>query len=299
MKIGIDLGGTKIEILALGEKSETLYQDRQPTPQGDYVATIQGIAEMVFTAEKKCGEKGSVGIGIPGCISQQTGLVKNANSVCLIGQPLDKDLSALLQRPIRVENDANCFALSEAIDGAGESMDLVFGVILGTGTGGGLVAHQRLLQGPNGITGEWGHNPLPWMNEDEQIDTHCYCGQSGCIETFLSGPGLSRDHQWVSGKDLSAEQIVASAISGDFQAQASMARYVERLSKSLASIVNIYDPHVIVLGGGLSNIDWLYEEIPKRWGKYVFSDQVLTKLRKNHHGDASGVRGAAWLYNEG
>lgn len=296
MRIGIDLGGTKIELIALNDQGETLHRQRVATPQGDYSGTIQSISELVNQTEQVLGEQGSVGIGIPGSISPATGLVKNANSVCLIGNPLDNDISEALNRPVRIENDANCFALSEAVDGAAAGESMVFGVIVGTGTGGGLVVDGKALNGPNSITGEWGHNPLPWMMEDEQIDTNCYCGKQGCIETFLSGPGMKRDHLWNTQQELSSEDIVSRAKQGDELCLATLDRYYERMAKGLASVINIFDPHVIVLGGGMSNIDSLYEEVPKRWGNYVFSDEVFTKLVKNQHGDSSGVRGAAWLW---
>ncbi len=289
MRIGIDLGGTKTEIIALDRNGAEMARRRVATPRGSYDGTIRAIRDLVEGLETELGETGSVGIGIPGTISPRTGLVKNANSTWLIGRPFDRDLETALGRPVRLANDADCFALSEASDGAGSGFATVFGVILGTGVGGGLVVHGRLVAGPNAIAGEWGHNPLPWPGDDERPGPDCYCGRRGCIETFLSGPGLARDHG--GGKD--AETVAASS---DPPAQAAMARYEHRLARALASVINVIDPHVIVLGGGLSRMTRLYDSVPRLWGEWVFSDHVETLLRPPVHGDSSGVRGAAWLW---
>jgi len=285
-RIGVDLGGTKIEALALDRGGREVFRKRVPTPRGDYSATIAAVKALVRDA----GE-GSVGIGIPGAESQATGLIKNANSTWLIGKPLRKDLEAALGRPVRLENDANCFALSEAVDGAGMGAAVVFGVILGTGVGGGIAVDGKIIRGANAIAGEWGHNPLPQPSEQDFPLPPCYCGRAGCIETYLSGPGLSRDHERRTGQRLKPEQIVSL---GD----QSLERYMERLAKALASIINVLDPDVIVLGGGMSNVARLYTEVPRLWGRHVFSDQVATRLAPPVHGDSSGVRGAAWLWND-
>jgi len=281
-RIGIDLGGTKIEAIAL-EGSREVLRKRVATPRGDYAATIEAVASLV----REMGE-GSVGVGIPGALSRVTGLVKNANSTWLIGKPLQQDLEHSIQREVRLENDANCFALSEAVDGAGKGAQVVFGVILGTGVGGGIVAHGKLLTGANAIAGEWGHNPLPAPKAEDLPLPACYCGRAGCIETYLSGPGLTRDHERATGATLRPEDIVSLA-------DEALARYEERLARSLASVINILDPDVIVLGGGMSNVTRLYTEVPRLWSRYVFSDHVATRLARNVHGDSSGVRGAAWL----
>jgi len=286
MRIGIDLGGTKIEAIALDPRGREVFRKRIPSPQGDYQATLEAVAGLV----REAGE-GTVGIGIPGSISRATGLVKGANSTWLIGKPFREDLRRHLGREVRMENDANCFALSEAVDGAGRGARVVFGVILGTGVGGGIVVDGKVLAGPNAIAGEWGHNPLPAPAGDDLPLPQCYCGRKGCIETYLSGPALSRDHQRRTGRRLSAEEIVAL---GD----ETLMRYTERLARSLASVINILDPDVIVLGGGMSNVASLYTQVPRLWGPHVFSDQVATRLEKNAHGDSSGVRGAAWLWDE-
>lgn len=298
MRIGVDLGGTKIEAVALDTSGNILARRRIATPQGDYAATLAGIAGLVFAIENELGLTGTVGIGIPGAISPASGRVKNANSTCLIGQPLDRDLEQLLARPVRVANDANCFAISEAVDGAAAGAAVVFGVIVGTGTGGGVVINGHLLTGPNAIAGEWGHNPLPWPRSDELPGHACYCGKQGCIETWLSGPGLERDFALRSGRHLSAAQIVAEAEQSGRAAEEVLQRYEDRMARSLASIINILDPDVIVLGGGMSNIARLYHHVPLLWGRYVFSDTVTTELRAPRYGDSSGVRGAAWLWNE-
>lgn len=296
MKLGIDLGGTKIEIVALDDEGGELLRRRIPTPQGDYAGTLRAIADLVHQVEAALGQAGTVGIGTPGAISRATGLLKNSNSVHLNGQPIVQDLEALLQRKLRISNDANCFALSEATDGAAAGAAVVFGVILGTGTGAGIVVNGHVLTGANGIAGEWGHNPLPWPEGAELPGPACYCGRHGCIETFLSGPGMSGDHQRVSGEKLDAATIVARAASGDATCDLTLQRYENRLVRSLAHVINILDPDVIVLGGGMSNIERLYENVPRIWGRYVFSDRVDTRLVRNRFGDSSGVRGAAWLW---
>lgn len=298
MRIGIDLGGTKIEILALDDHGREVHRRRVPTPREDYDGTVRAIAGLVDAVEAAHGPA-SVGIGIPGAVSPLTGLVKNANSVWLIGRPLGDDLARALKRQVRLANDANCFALSEAVDGAAAGAGVVFGVIIGTGTGGGLVVQGRVLTGANAIAGEWGHNPLPWPDDAERPGPPCYCGRRGCIETFLSGPGLARDYEVAAGEALAVPDIVERAVRGDGCAEATLARYERRLAKALASVVNIVDPDVIVLGGGLSRIDRLYHRVPDLWGEYVFSDVVATRLVPPRHGDASGVRGAAWLWPPG
>ncbi len=298
LRIGVDLGGTKIEIIALDPKGAELYRNRVATPQGDYRATLNTIAGLVNTVEQKLAARGSVGIGTPGAISQATGRLKNSNSVCLNGQPLLMDLETLLARPVRISNDANCFALSEATDGAAAGAAVVFGVIVGTGTGAGIVVHGRVLDGPNSIAGEWGHNPLPWPRANELPGAACYCGQQGCIETFLSGPGIVRDHEHATGMRCEVKEIVARAAQGDAACDATLQRYEDRMARALAHVINILDPHIIVLGGGLGNIARLYDHVPRLWGKYVFSDRVDTRLVAPKFGDASGVRGAAWLWND-
>lgn len=298
LRIGVDLGGTKIEIVALDETGNQRLRRRVPTPQGDYPATLATIAALVDAAESELGERGSVGVGIPGAESAGSGLIKNASSTCLIGQPLRDDLQDLLQREIRVANDANCFALSESIDGAGQGAEVVFGVILGTGVGGAIVVRERVLTGANRIAGEWGHNPLPYPDEETRPPPRCYCGRQGCVETWLSGPSLAADHARHGGSALTAKAIAARADAGDADCAATLSRYHRRLAKSLAQVINIVDPTVIVLGGGLSNIDSLYTAVPALWGEYIFSDQVHTQLRRHQHGDSSGVRGAAWLWND-
>ncbi len=296
IRIGIDLGGTKIEVIALDNQGETLARERLPTPQGDYAATVQTVADLIYGIEQRLGSQGSVGIAMPGALSPATGLIKNANSVCLIGQPLDHDLSAVLHRPVKLSNDANCFALSEAVDGAAAGEKIVFGVIIGTGTGGGIAINQQVLTGLNGIAGEWGHNPLPWVQTEELPGPLCYCGKHGCIETFLSGPGMARDYQTTTGKSLSPPDIVILAEAEDNPAKACLSRYADRLARGLASIINVLDPEVIVLGGGMSNIAQLYVDVPRLWRRYVFSDHVDTVLKPAKYGDSSGVRGAAWLW---
>ncbi|MBI2061149.1 MAG: ROK family protein [Nitrospirae bacterium] len=296
MRIGIDLGGTKIEAIALGGGGETLDRRRIPTPRNDYAGTVRAVVELVQGIESQVGATGTVGVGIPGIVSPATGLVKNANSTWLIGHPLDRDLSDRLDRPVRLENDANCFALSEATDGAGAGAAVVFGVILGTGVGGGIVVDGRVISGANAIAGEWGHNPLPAPRDDERPGPPCYCGRNGCIETFLSGPALENQYAERSGAHLKADEIAALAMSGNSGAVPVLSRYAERLSRALAGVINIVDPHVIVLGGGVSNIESLCDGVPRLWASHVFSDHVNTKLRRAVHGDSSGVRGAAWLW---
>lgn len=302
MRIGIDLGGTKIEAIVLDQNGEERFRRRVPAPREDYAATIGAIATLVRTAIEASGngplplQNMTVGLGAPGAISASSGLVKNSNSTWLIGKPLLQDLEQALKCPVRIENDANCFALSEAVDGAAAKANVVFGVIVGTGTGGGIVVDGKVLRGVNSIAGEWGHNPLPWPTESERPGPRCYCGQSGCIETFLSGPALARDHSSVTGQNLSGDQIGELANAGHVSVQATLARYEDRMARALASIINVLDPDVIVLGGGVSNILRLYDNVPRLWTKYVFSDEVRTRLVRAKHGDSSGVRGAAWLW---
>jgi fructokinase len=276
MRIGIDLGGTKIEGIALDDSGRELARRRVPTPRGDYGGTIDAVAALVATIESLTGQQGTVGVGMPGALSRVSGLVKNANSTCLIGRPLQDDLETALARPVRLANDANCFALSEAVDGAGRGERVVFGVILGTGVGGGIVVDGHVLEGRNGIAGEWGHNPLPLPGGDDLPLRPCYCGRAGCIETYLCGPALERE--------------------GGAADEAALARYEARLARALAGVINVLDPDVIVLGGGVSNVDRLYSNVPRLWGAHVFSDRVATRLAKHAHGDSSGVRGAAWLW---
>ena len=299
MRIGLDLGGTKIEGVALDDDGVQLARRRVATPRQDYDATLRAMVGLVRDLEAETGRRGTVGVGMPGALSPATGLVKNANSTWLIGQPLDRDLSSLLERPVRFANDANCFALSEAVDGAGAGARVVFGVIVGTGTGGGVVVERRVLTGPNAIAGEWGHNPLPWPREGEWPGPPCYCGKTGCVETFLSGPGMARDHLEATGEPLTAPEIAARAESGDAAATATLARYEERLARALAVVLNVLDPDVVVLGGGMSQIARLYESVPRRWQEWAFSDRVDTVLKPPVHGDSSGVRGAAWLWGPG
>ena len=289
MRIGVDVGGTKIEAIALDSAGEIVARRRIATPRGDYDGTLDAIAGLVRDLDSASNAR--VGVCMPGALSPATGLIKNANSTWLIDRPFDKDLARVLDRPVRLNNDANCFTLSEATDGAGAGGRVVFGVILGTGVGGGIVVNGAPLTGPNAIAGEWGHNPLPWPRDDERPGPECYCGRSGCIETFLSGPGLARDHRAATGEDVTPEVIVARA--GD-----TITRYTERLARALAHVINLLDPDVIVLGGGLSNIVTLYDVVPALWSDSVFSDHVATRLVRNSHGDSSGVRGAAWLWPE-
>ncbi len=296
MRIGIDLGGTKIEAIALDAVGNILIRKRIATPQGDYAGTVGAVAGLVRSMENELGRSATVGVGIPGALSPANGLVKNANSTCLIGRPLDRDLGAALGREVRLANDANCFAVSEATDGAAAGAAVVFGVIVGTGTGGGIVVHGRPLAGANAIAGEWGHNPLPWPRAEELPGPSCYCGKRGCIETWLSGPGLAGAFERETGERQEAPAIVARAAAGDAAAEAVLQRYEDRMARALASVINLLDPDVIVLGGGISNIERLYANVPRRWGRYVFSDRVDTRLVPPLHGDSSGVRGAAWLW---
>ena len=328
MRLGIDLGGTKIEIIVLGNGGEVLLRDRVATPQGDYKATLDAVAGLVATTEARVGADGTVGVGIPGAESLGSGLIKNANSTCLIGKPLKRDLQVLLRREVRIANDANCFALSEAVDGAGAGARVVFGVILGTGVGGGIVVDGKVLTGANAIAGEWGHNPLAgaWENHPPiplpeeggdvcsphsgsmfvgnvalrrpggDVPQTCYCGRKGCVELYLSGPGLAADHRRITGADSSPATIAQSAAAGNADCEATLQRYEARLARALAQVINILDPDIIVLGGGVSNMDRLYKNVPRLWGEHVFSDQVATRLLKHRHGDSSGVRGAAWLW---
>lgn len=297
VRIGIDLGGTKIECVALDENGHEILRTRVDTPQGDYVRTIEAIARLVADAEHAAGRSGTVGVATPGALSRVTGRLKNSNSVCLNDRPLLQDLESALARPLRIANDANCFTLSEAIDGAAAGAHTVFGVILGTGVGGGIVIDRQVLDGPNGIAGEWGHNPLPRVDADDLPLPACYCGRAGCIETYLSGPGMAADHRRRTGESLLAAQIAQRAAAGEPACHATLHRYCNRLARALAGVINILDPDVIVLGGGVSNIDALYEDVPRRWGAHVFSDEVRTRLARHRHGDSSGVRGAAWLWN--
>jgi len=328
MRIGIDLGGTKTEIICLDRNNgKELYRQRVPTIRDSYDATIQTITDLVSTAEKILGTKGSVGVGIPGTVSGRTGLVKNANSVWLNGHPLDKDLEKSLKRPIRIENDANCFAVSEATDGSGAGKSVVFGVIVGTGCGGGVAINGKAQRGINSIAGEWGHNPLPYPQvfgksphglfeeapNTKDTLTHyfvdhpkiaeypgplCYCGRRGCIETWISGIGFRNDYRRVTEDEISTHDIIAAARKGEAKAIAALNRYIDRMARSLAYVINILDPDVIVLGGGMSNVQALYEEVPKAWKKYLFTDTVDTVLLPPRHGDSSGVRGAAWLWTK-
>lgn len=295
-RIGVDLGGTKIEGAAIDGSGAIRVRRRVPTPAGDYRATIEAITALVRKIEQEIGETASVGVGIPGAISPSTGLVKNANSTCLIGRPLQRDLETALGRPTRLANDANCFALSEATDGAAGGLETVFGVILGTGVGGGVVIGGRVLLGANAIAGEWGHNPLPWSGPDEIPGPPCYCGRAGCVETFLSGPALAADHHRHTGHRLTPSEIAHGAERGDALKGATLERYMDRLARGLATVINLIDPDAIVLGGGLSGITTLYQRVPVLWTRYAFSDRVVTRLLPPVHGNSSGVRGAAWLW---
>lgn len=295
IRIGIDLGGTKIEIIALNNSGKQVYKKRISTPQDDYLKTLNAIKDLVLQAESDLQKTASVGICTPGSLSPSTGLLRNSNSTCLNQKSFLKDISSLLKRDIRIANDANCFTLSEAIDGNAVNANIVFGVIIGTGCGGGIVINKTLIEGPNAICGEWGHNPLPGVQQAEF--TQCWCGKANCIETYLSGPGLSNDYFLMTGNKTKAEDIIALASQGESSASTCLNRYELRLAKSLAVIINVLDPHAIILGGGMSNIRSLYENVPNLWQQYVFSDTVTTKLQAPKHGDSSGVRGAAWLWN--
>ena len=296
MRLGVDLGGTKIEIVALDGDGTVLARERVPTPAGDYAGTIRAIRDLVAGVEARLNCRGSVGIATPGALSTQADVLKNSNSTVLNGKPLKRDLEAALGRPLRMENDANCLALSEAVDGAADGASIVFGVILGTGVGGGLVVDHKVVTGRNRIAGEWGHNPLPWPRDAERPGRACYCGKSGCIETFLSGAGLAADYLARAGQSLAAHDIAAAAARGDAHARASLDAYKDRLARGLASVVNIADPDAVVLGGGLSNIDAIYDGLHTQVARYAFSDVIETRIVRAMHGDSSGVRGAAWLW---
>ncbi|WP_411752956.1 fructokinase [Serratia sp. (in: enterobacteria)] len=299
MRIGIDLGGTKIEVIALANDGVELFRHRIATPRDDYQLTLEAICGLVKLAEEKTGQQGSVGVGIPGTLSPFTGLVKNANSTWLNGQPMDKDLSAMLQREVRLANDANCLAVSEATDGAAAGKPTVFAVIIGTGCGAGVAINGLVHAGGNGISGEWGHNPLPWLDEDELrfgAEVPCYCGKQGCIETFISGTGFATDYARLRGQALKGHEIMALVAQQDAVAELAIQRYEMRLAKSLAHVINLFDPDVIVLGGGMSNVDRLYQTVPALVKTWVFGGECETPIRKAVHGDSSGVRGAAWLW---
>lgn len=296
MRLGVDLGGTKIEAILMDKNGEISARKRIATPRGDYAQTVVAIRNLVDEVGRTAPDALPVGIGIPGTVSPATGLIKNANSTWLIGEAFDKDLEAALDRPVRLANDADCFSLSEAADGAGKGHASVFGVILGTGVGGGVVINGSLVAGPNAIAGEWGHNALPWPTPQELPGPSCYCGKSGCIETWLSGPGLERQATSAGLKGLSALDVAEQATAGNAKAEELIDQYADRLARALAGVMNILDPNVIVLGGGLSAIKQLYTLIPQKWGTHVFSDTVVTKIKPNAHGDSSGVRGAAWLW---
>ena len=301
LRLGIDLGGSKIEIIALDQAGGPLLRRRIATPQNDYLGTLMAVAGLVESVEAELGQRGSVGIGIPGAESAESGLIKNANSTCLIGQPLRRDLRALLQREIRLANDANCFALSEATDGAAAGAQIVFGVILGTGVGGGLVVSGKALSGANRIAGEWGHNPLPAPTDSDLPAPRCYCGRYGCVETYLSGPACEAEHARRTGESIDLQKISANATScdtGGLACLTTLERYSERLARALAVVINIVDPDVIVLGGGVSQVTQLYTLVPQQWSAHIFSDTVRTRLVSPLHGDSSGVRGAAWLWND-
>ncbi|EAB3091671.1 fructokinase [Salmonella enterica subsp. diarizonae] len=299
MRIGIDLGGTKTEVIALDDAGEQRFRHRLPTPREDYQQTIETIAALVDMAEQATGQTGSVGIGIPGSLSPYTGVVKNANSTWLNGQPFDNDVSRRLKREVRLANDANCLAVSEAVDGAAAGAQTVFAVIIGTGCGAGVALNGQAHIGGNGTAGEWGHNPLPWMDDDElryREEIPCYCGKQGCIETFISGTGFATDYQRLSGKALKGDEIIRLVDTQDAVAELAISRYELRLAKALAHVVNILEPDVIVLGGGMSNVERLYKTVPSLMKSFVFGGECETPVRKAQHGDSSGVRGAAWLW---
>jgi fructokinase len=298
MRIGVDLGGTKIEAIGLDEKGRILARGRVETPRDDYEATLEAIAGLVTEIEAEAQTRGTVGVGMPGAISPASGLVKNANSVWLNGQPIAEDLARLVPRPLRFANDANCLILSEARDGAAGGAQAAFGVIVGTGTGGGLFLHGHVWAGANAVAGEWGHNPLPWRGPEEWPGPPCYCGRNGCIETYLSGPGFARDYARAAGRRADPPDIVARAAKGEAEAETCLKRYEDRMARALAHVINVLDPEVIVLGGGMSNIERLYDEVPRLWSRWVFTDQVVTRLVPALHGDSSGVRGAAWLWDD-
>jgi fructokinase len=296
MLIGVDWGGTKIEAIALSPEGETLDRRRVATPKGDYAGCIAAIAELVMQLEAAAGRRGTVGVGVPGAISPRTGLIMNANSTWNIGRPLDKDLEAALGCEVRVENDANCFAVSEAVDGSGVGASVVWGVILGTGAGSGIAIDGRALGGRNRIAGEWGHNPLPRPTDDERPGPACYCGRQGCNESFVSGTGFEHDYRTRTGQALAGPEIAALMRDGDEAARATYEAYLDRLGRAMAAVINLLDPDVIVLGGGMSNLDELYDDLPARIEPHVFSDSFTTPVLKHRHGDSSGVRGAAWLW---
>ena len=297
MRIGIDLGGTKIEVIALGDQNEELFRKRIPTPGGDYQGTIDAICQLVKDAETGTGRTGTVGVGIPGTLSTVSGLVKNANSTWMNGRPFDKDLGEAMGREVRVANDANCLAVSEAVDGAAAGAKVVFAVIIGTGCGGGLAIHGQVHNGGNGVCGEWGHNPLPWPTKEEFDQNECYCGKQGCLETWISGTGFCQSYERSSGKLFKGREIVVLAEEGDARARRALTRYENRLARALSTLVNSIDPDVIVLGGGMSNVDRLYKNVPELMPQWVFGREFSTPIRKAVHGDSSGVRGAAFLWN--
>lgn len=297
MRIGIDLGGTKVEVIALGDSNEELFRKRVPTPRGDYQGTINAICGLVKDAERATGQTGTVGVGIPGTLSPVTGLVKNANSTWMNGKPFDKDLGEAVGREVRVANDANCLALSEAVDGAAAGAKVVFAVIIGTGCGGGLAINGQVHNGGNGVSGEWGHNPLPWPTKKEFDQNECYCGKLGCLETWISGTGFCKSYEKNSGQLLKGNEIVALAEEGDTLARRALTRYENRLARALSTLVNSIDPDVIVLGGGMSNVDRLYKNVPELIPQWVFGREFSTPIRKAEHGDSSGVRGAAFLWS--
>ncbi len=295
MRLGVDLGGTKIEAVVLRDDGSIAARERVPTPKDDARTIVLAVRDLVLAVERTAGERCTVGIGTPGALSKRTGLLRNSNTVVLNGHPLDREIADALGRPIRMENDANCFTLSEAMDGAAAGARVVFGVIVGTGCGGGIAIDGEVLTGPNAIAGEWGHNPLPWPSEEEQPGPACYCGKRGCLETWLSGPGFARDHAAHAGGEASAITVESLARAGDLLAIASLERYCDRLARALATVINVLDPDVIVLGGGMSNVERLYERVPELLPRWVFSDFVATRVVRPVHGDSSGVRGAAWL----
>ncbi len=298
MYIGIDLGGTKIEGIALTKDGIELSRIRVPTPPGDYQAGIEAICRLILDIEIEVGMKGTIGLGIPGAISPATGLVKNANSTWLIGQKLDQDVSHALKREVRVTNDANCFAISEAIDGAGANYNNVFAVILGTGCGAGIAIDKKVISGRHRISGEWGHNPLPWPTPEELPGNPCYCGKQGCLETYISGSSIAREHCKTTGDTITLEEIITQMRAGNISAKKTYEQFINRAARGLALVVNILDPDVIVMGGGVSNVTEIYADLPIEMSKWVFSDVFNTPVIKAEHGDSSGVRGAAWLWAE-
>ncbi len=296
IRIGVDLGGTKIEFVALERDGKELHRHRIPTPRFDYEGTVRAVTEAVVDIEKKLGRRATVGMGIPGTISTKTGLVKNANSTWLNAKPFDKDLSRALGREVRCANDANCLAVSEATDGAGAGKHVVFAVILGTGCGGGIAVDGRVHSGSNGVAGEWGHNTLPWMRPEEYPGPACYCGRNGCLETWISGTGLEADYKRATGNEVKGPEIIARSAAGEKDAVAAFDRFEDRLARGLAQLINLLDPDAIVIGGGASQIPRLYRDVPGRLREYVFGKEADTPILPAKHGDASGVRGAAWLW---